>query len=288
MTKNKSLLIILYSYALALISTIIFINLYNNENLMLTLFYADIIATIIIYLSSYIFKNSSIIDPYWSVAPPLLLLFWIVKTDSVNIINTFILSTSILFWSIRLTYNWFRNWNGLDQEDWRYIELKGKFGKYYQIINFLGIHLFTSLIVFSCCMPFKYIVEKQITNISIIIGFIICFIGVLYEIIADQQLYNFKKNNSKKIIWIGLWKYSRHPNYYGEILFWWGLYIYSCNILYLIIWPICMTLMFLFISIPWIEKKILITRPEYKKYQQEVNLLFPEITIIKNLLKQLF
>ncbi len=285
MTKNKSLLIILYSYVLALISTIIFINLYNNENLMLTLFYADIIATIIIYLSSYIFKNSSIIDPYWSVAPPLLLLFWIVKTDSVNIINTFILSTSILFWSIRLTYNWFRNWNGLDQEDWRYIELKGKFGKYYQIINFLGIHLFTSLIVFSCCMPFKYIVEKQITNISIIIGFIICFIGVLYEIIADQQLYNFKKNNSKKIIWIGLWKYSRHPNYYGEILFWWGLYIYSYNILYLIIWPICMTLMFLFISIPWIEKKILITRPEYKKYQQEVNLLFPEITIIKNLLK---
>ncbi len=285
MTKNKSLLIILYSYALALISTIIFINLYNNENLMLTLFYADIIATIIIYLSSYIFKNSSIIDPYWSVAPPLLLLFWIVKTDSVNIINIFILSTSILFWSIRLTYNWFRNWNGLDQEDWRYIELKSKFGKYYQIINFLGIHLFTSLIVFSCCMPFKYIVEKQTTNISIIIGFIICFIGVLYEIIADQQLYNFKKNNSKKIIWIGLWKYSRHPNYYGEILFWWGLYIYSYNILYLIIWPICMTLMFLFISIPWIEKKILITRPEYKKYQQEVNLLFPEITIIKKIFK---
>ena len=285
MQKNKSLLIILICYITALICSVLFINLYNNKNLILTLLYADIVATIIIYISSFTFKNSSIIDPYWSLIPPLLLLFWIININTINILNTSLLIFNILFWSIRLTYNWFRNWEGLEHEDWRYIDLKDRFGKYYQLINFLGIHLFTTLIIFSCCMPFKYIIENKETNINILIGFIICIMGVLYELIADQQLYNFKKNNPKGIIKTGLWKYSRHPNYYGEILFWWGLFIYSYDIIYLIVWPLCMTLMFLSISIPWIEKKILLTRPEYKDYQKKVNVLSTEITLIKNLFK---
>ena len=116
----------------------------------------------------------------------------------------------------------------------------------------------------------------------------ICFIGVLYEIISDQQLYNFKKHSPNNIIDSVLWKYSRHPNYYGEILFWWGLFIYGVtfnNYTALIIWPISMTLMFLYISIPWIENKILLTRPEYKEYQGKVNILLPEITVVKNLFK---
>ena len=285
MTKNKSLTIVLICYIIALIISLIFINTYGNSNLIIKLLYADIIATIVIYGASYIFKNSSIYDPYWSVVPPILLLFWFTKLDTINVTNAILLSLSVLFWGIRLTYNWIRNWNGLNHEDWRYIDFRKKFKNNYQLVNFLGIHLFPSLIVFACCIPFKYILDNEKTDLGVIIGFIICFIGVMYEIVADQQLYNFKKKNPGKIIKIGLWKYSRHPNYYGEILFWWGLFIYSYSVLHLIIWPICMTLMFIFVSIPWIEKKILKTRPEYKKYQEEVNILFTEVTIIKKLFK---
>ena len=288
MSKNKSLFIVFISYAIALICSYIFIINYKNDNLIYTLLYADIIATIIIYISSYIFKNSSIYDPYWSVIPPFLLLFWILQLDTINIVNISFLSFSVLFWAIRLTYNWIRGWEGLAQEDWRYIDLRNKSGKFYQLVNFSGIHLFPTLIVFVCCLPFKYALEINSTNINIILGFIICFIGVLYEIISDQQLYNFKKHNSVSIINSGLWKYSRHPNYYGEILFWWGLFIYGVtinNYMPLIIWPISMTLMFLYISIPWIENKILLTRSEYKEYQKKVNILLPEITFIKNLFK---
>ena len=109
---------------------------------------------------------------------------------------------------------------------------------------------------------------------------------MIYEIISDQQLYKFKKSDTNGIIEVGLWKYSRHPNYYGEILFWWGLFIYSVNNnFYLIICPISMTLMFLYISIPWIENKILLTRPQYKDYQNRIHILFPEITILKNIFK---
>ena len=288
MSKNKSLFVVFLCYAIALICSYIFIISYKNNNLIYTLLYADIIATIIIYIASCIFKNSSIYDPFWSVIPPFLLLFWILQLDTINIVNISFLSFSVLFWAIRLTYNWIRGWKGLAQEDWRYIDLRNKTGKFYQLVNFLGIHLFPTIIVFVCCLPFKYTLEINNTSINIILGFIICFIGVLYEIISDQQLYKFKKDNPNNIINSGLWKYSRHPNYYGEILFWWGLFIYGVtfnNYMPLIIWPISMTLMFLYISIPWIENKILLTRSEYKEYQSKVNILLPEITFIKNLFK---
>ena len=287
LTKNKSLLVVLLCYIIAIASSIIFIYYYKGDNLIFALLYADIIATIIIYLASYIFKNSSIYDPYWSVIPPLLLLFWIFKIDDLNKINAFLLTFSVLFWATRLTYNWVRSWQGLSHEDWRYIDLKHKTGQYYQLVNFSGIHLFPTIIVFVCCIPFKMILSSS-TNYNIFAGFIICFIGVMYEIISDQQLHNFRKDNPKSIINTGLWKYSRHPNYYGEILFWWGLFVYgfnSNNWLTLIFWPTSMTLMFLFISIPWIEKKILLTRPAYRDYQKKVNILLPEITVIKNIFK---
>ena len=286
MSKNKSLLIVLICYVIAILCSAYFIMLYENSNLILTLLYADIIATIIIYISSLIFNNSSIYDPYWSVIPPFLLLFWIFSIDEINMVNTCILFFSVLFWSIRLTFNWIRGWKGLKQEDWRYVDLKNNTGKYYQLVNFSGIHLFPTIIVFVCCLPFKHVLQNQNLDINVLLGFTICFIGVLYEIISDQQLYNYKKKNPHKIINVGLWKYSRHPNYYGEILFWWGLFVYAAtnyNFLSLIFWPVSMTLMFLYISIPWIEKKILSTRPEYKEYQKNVSILLPEVTIIKNL-----
>ena len=287
MSKKMSLIIVLIYYLVALVASCLFILCYQDKiGSVACLLIADIIATIIIYFGSYLCKNSSIYDPYWSIAPPLILLFWLFNIDVLNMINIFFLAFSVSFWAIRLTYNWARGWSGFEDEDWRYINLRKETGKYYQLVNFFGIHLFPTVIVFVCCLPFRYVIQTDSTDINIFLGFIICFIGVLYEIISDQQLYNFRLQKSNHIIYSGLWKYSRHPNYYGEILFWWGLFIYgvdSSNFIPLFFWPISMTLMFLYVSIPWIEKKILLTRPDYSKYQAKVNILFPEVTAIKNL-----
>ena len=289
MIRNKSLFIVSIAYFLAITSGFLFIILFPQLRIqypVLTILIADIIATIVIYLFSYYYSNSSIYDPYWSVIPPIILLYWILIENVISI-NVLVLMFSVLFWSLRLTFNWIRGWGGLDSEDWRYIDMRVQSGRYFEISNFLGIHLFPTLIVFGCCISFKYSINKTIDNISFIIGFIICFIGVMYEIIADQQLYNFKISNKNKIIKKGLWAYSRHPNYYGEILFWFGLFAYGFDYgdLLLIIPPILMLLMFIFVSIPWIENKILRTRSEYKKYQKDVSMLFPEISYIKKLLR---
>ena len=289
MRNNKilSLFIVVLSYCVAIVTAYCSMQ-YLNLGSLTEIFIADIVATFIIYFSSYIFKNSSLYDPYWSVIPLFLLLYWIYDINKIFNTQSIIVLFSVLFWGARLTFNWARGWKGLIQEDWRYIDMRNYSGKWFEFSNFLGIHLFPTLIVFVCCIPMKNAIQKNVFDISFIIGFIICFIGVMYEIISDQQLYNFKNKDKTGMIESGLWRYSRHPNYYGEILFWWGIFIYGVNIdnyLLLIFAPISMTIMFLYVSIPWIENKILKTRPEYKSYQYKVSMLFPELTIIKNIFK---
>ena len=261
---------------------------------MFQVFIADIIATFVIYGFSVAYKNSSFYDPYWSVIPPFILLFWVWKQDFVLSGTSSLLIYAMLFWSIRLTTNWTKTWEGLHHEDWRYIDMRKNLGSSFEILgNFGGIHFFPTLIVFFCCMPMGATLSLQevmpYTSMQAYAGFFICILGVLYEIISDAQLHRFRKENPHKkgIIETGLWNYSRHPNYYGEILFWWGVFLLGnafTDMTYLILAPIAMTLMFWYASIPWIEIKILRTRPAYKDYQKRVHILFPEITILKRLI----
>jgi len=174
--------------------------------------------------------------------------------------------------------------------------MRNNLGNSFEILgNFGGIHFFPTLIVFFCCMPMEATLLMQEstpqTNLQAYAGFFVCIIGVLYEIISDAQLHRFREANphQKGIIETGLWNYSRHPNYYGEILFWWGIFLFGnayTGMNYLILAPIAMTIMFWYASIPWIEIKILRTRPLYRDYQKRVHILFPEITILKRLLKR--
>ena len=293
-TKTKGLLTVLFAYIMAIGLGYLSISYTLHLGGIFQVFIADIIATFVIYGFSVAYKNSSFYDPYWSVIPPFILLFWVWKQDFVLSETSSLLIYAMLFWSIRLTTNWIKTWEGLHHEDWRYIDMRKKLGSSFEILgNFGGIHFFPTLIVFFCCMPMGATLSLQEaipdTSMQAYAGFFICIIGVLYEIISDAQLHRFRKENphQKGIIKTGLWNYSRHPNYYGEILFWWGIFLFGnayTGMTYLILAPIAMTLMFWYASIPWIEIKILRTRPAYKDYQKRVHILFPEITILKRLI----
>ena len=293
-TKTKGLLTVLFAYTIAIGLGYLSISYTLHLGDMLQIFIADIIATFVIYGFSVAYKNSSFYDPYWSVIPPFILLFWVWKQDFVLSGTSSLLIYAMLFWSIRLTTNWTKTWEGLHHEDWRYIDMRKNLGSSFEILgNFGGIHFFPTLIVFFCCMPMGATLSLQevmpYTSMQAYAGFFICILGVLYEIISDAQLHRFRKENphQKRIIETGLWNYSRHPNYYGEILFWWGVFLLGnafTDMTYLILAPIAMTLMFWYASIPWIEIKILRTRPAYKDYQKRVHILFPEITILKRLI----
>ena len=294
--KTKGLLTVLFAYTLAIGLGIVSILYTQHLGNMWQIFIADVVATFVIYGFSVAYKNSSFYDPYWSVIPPFILLFWIWKQNFILSGTTSLLLFAMLFWSIRLTTNWMKTWDGLHHEDWRYIDMRNNLGNSFEIVgNLGGIHFVPTLIVFFCCMPMEATLLMQEsmpeTTLHAYAGFFICIIGVLYEIISDAQLHRFREENphQKGIIETGLWNYSRHPNYYGEILFWWGIFLFGnayTGMNYLILAPIAMTIMFWYASIPWIEIKILRTRPLYKDYQKRVHILFPEITILKRLLRK--
>jgi len=244
-------------------------------------FVADVFATVVIYICSLILKNASLYDPYWSVIPPLLLVGAAVyyQTSSLSVILV-ILSLSI--WAIRLTYNWASLWQGFDEIDWRYEEMKQKAPKLYLLTNLFGIQLFPTSIVFVQLILAILFIEKHPTiNLLTLIGSLIIVIAALIQFFADEQMKRFKKRTKgeKKCIEEGLWKYSRHPNYFGEIMVWWGIYLIYLSMAkrldFMIISPIMMTSLFLFISIPWMERKIIKTRPEYADYQKRVSMLIP-------------
>lgn len=286
--KTRGLLTVLLAYIIAIFIGFISILFTNNLSNMLQILIADILATFVIYSFSVAYKNSSFYDPYWSVIPPVIAFYWVVINNYLVNIPSLLLMIAVLFWSLRLTYNWMKTWDGLHHEDWRYIDMRNNLGNNFQLIgNLGGIHFFPTFIVFFCCMPMAQNFSNSY-NWTIFLGFGLCIIGVLLEIISDKQLHTFREKHPSGtgIIETGLWKFSRHPNYYGEIMFWWGIFVFGSSFTglnYLILAPISMTLMFWFASIPWIEIKILRTRPQYKDYQKRVHILFPEITIFKRL-----
>ena len=120
-----------------------------------------------------------------------------------------------------------------------------------------------------------------------VLSILICLFAIIIETIADLQMDKFKKdkNNTGKIIRVGLWKNSRHPNYFGEILFWVSLFLFSLTPIYpaninggiwvLVFCPLVMFLLFAFISIPMMEKRQKQSKPGYEQYKKETNLLLP-------------
>lgn len=190
----------------------------------------------------------------------------------------------VSFWGIRLTYNWVKGWPGLHHEDWRYIDLREQNGKLYWIVSFSGIHLFPTVLVFAGLIPTYYAMQISAPlNITDFIAIIITFAAIMIELISDEQLRSFRKSQdykSGKIIAKGLWKYSRHPNYFGEVSFWVGLSVFSFHYDLNSFWwlfsgAISMILLFVFISIPMMEKRSKQLRPGYDDYVQKVSMLVP-------------
>lgn len=278
--KTKAILIITVIYIIMFVIGYLSYAFIPLPSILLSVLVADVIMTIFIWLLSLILKNASLYDPYWSVVPPVIILFLMI--DQANFgMNLILLLIGVLIWSIRLTYNWAKLFKGLHEQDWRYDQIKAFNPKLFPLTNLTGIMMFPTLIVFAQLIGLTAMIEvDHQLGISTIIGFILIVLATLLQFISDSQMQIFKKTNQvkNKIIDIGLWKYSRHPNYLGEILIWFGVYMFYADVYGItphIFAPIGMLLMFLVISIPMMERKILKTRPAYKMYQKEVAMLIP-------------
>ena len=276
-TRLVSFIIVLAVYIFSFFISFLVFNLFNNIHILLASLLADIAATLVVWVFGIIFGNSSLYDPYWSVAPLIIIPFWILSAGIAFSIFEILLFTAIFLWSIRLTFNWAKRWKGLAHQDWRYIKLKKDNPRLWFLTNLIGINLMPTLIVFIALLPAYFgIVSKGSLNILTMLGFTISIASVFIQAVSDFQMDLFKKNKpfSNEFIDRGLWRYCRHPNYFAEVLFWWGIWILQMGInpkiWMTIIGPIVVTILFIFISIPMMEKHILSSKLSYSVYQRQV------------------
>ena len=217
-------LILVYAIAfvLGLLCFITFERLGCNDYISILL--ADIIATVVVWLSGVILRTASAYDPYWSIQTLVIYLCLLFKYQNWHV-GTILLLVVLSLYSIRLTTNFILGFHSLSYVDWRYKLLKSKSGKLYQFVNLFGICMFPTLVVYAVSLP--VIAYARITTFSLldIIGLAIVALGTLIELISDLQMKKFIKtrNDRSEVLNKGLWKYSRHPNYLGEISIWFGV-----------------------------------------------------------------
>ena len=238
---------------------------------------ADTAATVVCFIFSLIFKNSSVYDPYWSVAPIVIVVGFAV-TRGLSALGLIML-IAVCYWGVRLTANWAYTFRGLCHQDWRYTMLCEKTGKFYPIINFIGIHYVPTLVVYGCILPVVTVIEdKPELNAFSLIFIFLSFLAATIQGIADIEMHRYRKDRTSKFIRVGLWKNSRHPNYLGEILMWWGMGLSAVCAMpdkwYLIFGAAANTLLFLFVSIPLADGRQS-KKEGFAEYKKETRALLP-------------
>ncbi len=245
---------------------------------------ADTAATVVVFAFSLALNNSSWYDPYWSVAPPFIAAFWLLQPNSGGFgpLRHVLVLVLLCVWAARLTYNFASQWKGIGHEDWRYVDMHRQYGRFYWPISFLGIHLMPTILVFLGCLALWPALDsgKQPFNWLDVVAGIVTAGAIVIEATADLQMRRFRRAAKEPgQIPPGLWSLSRHPNYFGEVLFWWGLFLFALAAApaywWVIIGPLAILLLFLFVSIPLMEKHLLEKRSDYTAYQQRVSPFVP-------------
>ncbi len=234
----------------------------------------------LIFIIAVIKKNNGIVDIAWGLGFILVALFNFFYIPGFTA-RQLLVTLLIVLWGIRLAhYVNCRNKN--KPEDFRYANWRREWGKYWMIRTYFQVFMFQGLfmlIVVSPVFILHYDTGGKLGLLEII-GSAVWIIGFLFESIGDLQMMNFKKNpaNKGKIITSGVWKYTRHPNYFGESAMWWGIFLIVVNIangLWGIISPATITFLLLFVSgIPLLEKKYK-DNPEFQEYARKTSIFIP-------------
>lgn len=275
MSKRKSLIIIALIYILAYIVGVI--SCFWISNTILKFFVFDSAATVVTFIFSVILKNSSVYDAYWSVTP-MVMVVWLYIAERAFSLFQILFFIVFLAWSVRLTVNWMTVFTDFSYEDWRYRKYRDETPKIlWPVVNFFGIHYMPTLLVFLGMLPIFAMVKCELGYMSVL-GLLGMLSGISLEFFADRLMHKFlKSDTSHNVCNIGLWKYSRHPNYLGEITVWLGVFLtmipYCTDKWYYCIGFIGIAILFNVVSIPLAEKRQLKRRPEYSSYREKTSRL---------------
>jgi len=237
------------------------------------------LVAVVFWLLSLLRNDVSIVDSLWS----LMFLFAAGVYAAVSVENgprVFLLIGMVFIWALRLSvYITARNHG--KPEDYRYQEIRANNQPGFKYKSLFIVFGLQALLAWIISMPLAAAIsgQAQIGYLDLA-GFALWAVGVFFEAMGDLQLSRFRKDpaNKGKVLDTGLWRYTRHPNYFGNFTLWWGFYLIALSAggWWTIISPLLMTFLLLKVSgVALLEKDISSRRPKYQQYIRKTNAFFP-------------
>lgn len=235
----------------------------------------------LLWLLSLRLKNASIIDIFWGIGFIIIAWLTLALTPQGFFPRKLLLCALVTLWGLRLAVHiGLRNLG--KPEDFRYAKWRAENGARWWWISFFKVFLLQGFLM---CVISAPIVAAMTSGFPAILtpldwlGVSLWAFGLLFESLGDAQLMSFKTNpaNKGKLLTRGLWKYTRHPNYFGEAVLWWGFYViaFTAGRWWTIFSPLLMTYLLVKVSGVVMLEQTLELRPGYKEYMHRTSAFFP-------------
>ena len=235
-----------------------------------------------LWILSVYLRNVSIVDLFWGLGFIIVNALYIFSSEAINL-RQIVLFVMVAIWGLRLSI--YLAWRNIGKgEDFRYREFRRKFGEYnYWWISYFQTFLLQGILMWIISVTLYGVsMSSNETSLNIIdfTGILIWIIGFIFEAGGDFQMAKFKMNlvNKGKVLNTGFWRFTRHPNYFGDAAVWWGygLLCIASGSPWYIIGSIIMTLLIIKVSgVALLEKTLKNQKPEYFAYIQKTNSFFP-------------
>lgn len=235
---------------------------------------------LVFFLVAQVIKNNSIVDMGWGAGFVIVALITLVSQGAYAERNL-LMALLVTIWGGRLTYYIVkRNWG--KPEDFRYAKWRQEWGRWLVPRAFFQVFMLQGLLMLAIGYPIILVNANPQPGLNFFdyAGLLVWITGFIFESVGDKQMAEFKKDPANKghVIKSGLWKYSRHPNYFGEATMWWGIFLLALSVpsgLSAVISPLVITLMLLYVSgVPMLERKYK-DNPEFQAYAKVTSKFFP-------------
>ncbi len=235
----------------------------------------------LIWLTSLKLRNASIVDIFWGMGFVISAWVYFALTPDGLEARKLLLLTLTTIWGLRLSLHILRrNWK--KPEDFRYRKWREENGQAWWWKSYFNVFILQGALMWIISMP---LLAAQIApgagNLTILdfIGVLIWGIGFFFEAVGDWQLGRFVANpaNKGKVLSTGVWRYTRHPNYFGDAAQWWGYYLLALSAggWWSIFSPLLMNYLLRYVSGAALLEKSMITKPQYKEYMETTPIFVP-------------
>lgn len=238
-----------------------------------------------LWLLSLRLRDSSIVDLFWGLGFAVIALATLWRTGGVSP-RAFLLALLVTIWSLRYSWHLWRRNIG-QGEDYRYAQMRQGTeakGGCWATRSLYVVFLLQGFIMWLVSLPVQFgqaYAEPVTLGWPAMAGLALWITGLLFEAVGDAQLKRFRANpaNRGKVLDTGLWRYTRHPNYFGNACLWWGIWLCACEVpaaAWAFFGPALMTWALLkFSGVPILERHLAATRPGYEDYMRRTSMFFP-------------